>query len=372
MERFYFDNAGTTRVFDETLTEMNRIYSQDFYNPSALYSHDIKNEIEQARAYIASQIGVMPNEIIFTSGATEADNWALTCGHKNKNGNIIVSEGEHSAVYETANMLKSKGIQVKFAPLTKTGELDYDKFYELLDENTSLVSIICCSNETGAMNDLTKIKDMMSQRSPKALFHSDCVQALGKVSFDSTAPDMMSFSAHKIGGPKGIGILTLKKGVNIKPFITGGGQERNLRSGTENCAGIIGFASAIKNFDQKIDKQIIKEMRNAVKKCLLKIDGVKINESANNSDFILSASIYGIKSEILQHLLYDDGFVIGLGSACSAKTGKNRVLKAMGVSDKDIEGSIRISFGCENTFIQTQGLIQSLQKNIKLLKEKLK
>jgi len=150
MKKFYFDNAGTTKVFDETAKEMMRILTEDYYNPSALYSQNINVEIESAREYIAEQIGVSASEIIFTSGATEADNWALLCGQKNKNGNVVISEGEHSAIYETAGELKSKGIEVRYAPLDKSGKLDYDKFAQLLDENTSLVSVICCSNTIGS------------------------------------------------------------------------------------------------------------------------------------------------------------------------------------------------------------------------------
>ncbi len=372
MERFYFDNAGTTRVFDEAVKEMNRIYTDDYYNPSALYSHDIKSELESKREYIASRLGLKSSEIFFTSGATEANNWALRSGIKNKNGNIVVSEGEHSSVYETAVELKSKGIEVRFAPLDRDGSLNLDKLQQLLDENTTLVSVICCSNETGAINDLTKIREIISERSKRAVFHSDCVQAFNKISFDSLAPDMMSFSAHKLGGPKGIGLLTVKKGLKIKPLIAGGGQESNMRSGTENTAGIIGFASAISTFGKAIRPDLIKKMRAKVKEALLNTDGVLVNEGAECSDFILSASIIGIKSEILQHLLYDDGYVIGLGSACSAKTGKNRVLKAMGLSDAEIAGSIRISFGAQNTLSQAEGLAESLKKNIKILKDKLR
>jgi len=372
MKKFYFDNAGTTKVFDETAKEMMRILTEDYYNPSALYSQNINVEIESAREYIAEQIGVSASEIIFTSGATEADNWALLCGQKNKNGNVVISEGEHSAIYETAGELKSKGIEVRYAPLDKSGKLDYDKFAQLLDENTSLVSVICCSNETGAVNDLTLIREMIDDRCKRALFHSDCVQALCKVPFDNSAPDMMSFSAHKLGGPKGIGAFSIKKGLKIKPLITGGGQEKNMRSGTENCAGIVGFASAIKCFNQKIDRALVNKMKLLLKQTLCGIDGVNVHDANGNSDFILSASVSGIKSEILQHLLYDDGFVIGLGSACSARTGKNRVLKNMGVPEKEIEGNIRISFGCDNTMEQAEMLCDSLVKNIKILKEKLR
>lgn len=371
MMRYFFDNASTTKVFDETAELMKKMMTEDFYNPSALYSHEIQNRIAKAREFLATKMGVRASELFFTSCATESNNWVFNCAVKNKNGNVVVGAGEHASVYEPVMRLKSKGVEVRMAPLLKDGRVDAEQLKSLCDENTTLVSVIACSNETGAINDLPSISETVRRKSPGALFHSDCVQAFLKTPSQFDAPDLMSFSAHKIGGPKGCGALVIKKGVHINSYMAGGGQEGNMRSGTENCAGIIGFASAAEMFDKVVDRALIKSMKDTVVGSLRTIENVIINDSENSSDFILSASIRGIKAEILQHLLYDKGFVIGLGSACSAKTGKNRILKAMGRSDKDIEGSIRISFGWENDLRQASELAEALKETVVYLRGKM-
>ena len=228
-------------------------------------------------------------------------------------------------------------------PLQSDGRIDIDKLYDLLDENTSLVSIIHCSNETGVINDLKAISSAIKSKCRNALFHSDGVQALCKTNnkVGELGVDMYSLSAHKIGGMKGIGALYIKKGVSLQPYIAGGGQEYGMRSGTENVAGILSFAAAVKNYENKFNAQRAQTLRNIFISVLSNCD-VKINGTATGSNCILSLSIKGIKAEVLQHMLSDKGVLIGLGSACSSKSRNNRVLSAMGVSPKLIEGSIRI------------------------------
>ena len=352
MEKIIFlDNASTTPLCEDAKKGIEFAVNK-YYNPSALYGEalSVKNEIENARAVIAKRLGASANEIFFTSCATESNNWVFESGFKNKKGNIVVSSMEHASVYQCAMRQKSRGADVRFVPLQSDGRIDIDKLYDLLDENTSLVSIIHCSNETGVINDLKAISSAIKSKCRNALFHSDGVQALCKTNnkVGELCVDMYSLSAHKIGGMKGIGALYIKKGVSLQPYIAGGGQEYGMRSGTENVAGILSFAAAVKNYENKFNAQRAQTLRNIFISVLSNCD-VKINGTATGSNCILSLSIKGIKAEVLQHMLSDKGVLIGLGSACSSKSRNNRVLSAMGVSPKLIEGSIRISTGIDTT-----------------------
>lgn len=371
----YLDNAGTTRPFDEVIEICNKIYSEYYFNPSATYYDAVKvsEMLAKSRKIIADELHCQPEEIIFTSCATESDNWALEYGAKSKNGNIVISAGEHAAIYEEAMKLKNKGREIRIAPLNSDGRVDLEKLNCLIDENTALVSIIHCSNETGAVNDIREISKIIKSKS-KAVFHSDGVQAFCKipVNLNDLGVDLYSISGHKIGAPKGIGALYVKKGININPMIVGGGQERGMRSGTENTAGIISFGKAVEVFNANYDKDKIKKMRSCILDTFKSIGNVIINaEKCENSNFIISASVLGIKAEILQNMLYDDNVIIGLGSACSAKTSENRVLSNLGRTKKEIEGNIRISLFPTLTQKETEEAMDKITKKINILRGKI-
>ncbi len=343
----YLDNAATTKAHDCVVSAVAKVLSEDYFNPSALYLHgtNVKTQIEQARETIATQLKVNANEIYFTSGATESNTWVFNSAIKNKKGNVVISAGEHASVFNNAVNLKSKGVEVRICPLTNDGRIDFNALKNLVDNNTTFVSVIHCSNETGVINDIAQVVAYVKSVSPNCLVHSDGVQAFCKIDTDckNMGVDFYSISGHKIGAIKGIGALYVKKPVKIAPLIIGGGQESGMRSGTENVAGIIGFKTAVeyyaKNYDINKVSIIHKKVVDLLKSC-----GAVINGEDNNSKAIISASFSGIRAEVLQHVLCDCGVCIGLGSACSSKERNNRVLSAMNVGEKAILGSIRISF----------------------------
>lgn len=439
----FLDNASTTRVFDEVLNTMSDINSMFFYNPSALYGKalDVKNLMDESRKSLAERLNAQKNELFFTSCATEANNWILNSGFKNKKGNIVISAGEHASVYDCAMSLKNKGFDVRIAALTREGTLDLDDLERKLDNDTSLVSIIHVSNETGVVGDIENIVKIIRKKSLDALIHSDGVQAFCKTKTDvkKLGVDFYTVSAHKIGGPKGVGAIYINKNIKIAPLLYGGGQESGLRSGTENVPAIVGFARAAEVFEKKYDKNkttaVFEYLKNSLtcgengqiandycrdfevvkldggnsidgnggknydeccdnnkgskidcdacgSDCCTKTaqseskqiggrgDGFIYNGAPQHSGFILSLSYPGIKSEILQHILSDDGILIGLGSACSSKLAENRVLSAMGRGKKEIEGNIRLSFSVDTTLGEAHIAAEKIKRALFALKEK--
>ena len=345
----YLDNAATTKPFDGVIQRMAHFYTEAYFNPSALYAPAFQTakEVDACRAVLLSALGGWGN-LYFTSCATESNSWVFRSGFKNKRGNIVVSAGEHASVYENAQAIAATGTEVRFAKLKADGTVDCEDFMQKVDAQTSLVSIIHYSNETGAVNDIKRLATLAKSKNANLTFHSDGVQAFGKTDIDCRALgiDLYSISAHKIGGPKGIGALWVREGLRLSPIIIGGGQEKNWRSGTENVAGIAGFAEAYRLFTQ-IDRQKIADIKAKIKEALCAHPYVSINGSENGSPFILSVAVSGVKAEILQRKLAEQGILVGLGSACASRLKNNRVLAAMGKRKEQIEGSIRLSFGAD-------------------------
>lgn len=365
----FWDNASTTPVCATAVRACVEMMQEAYHNPSALYDKGlaVKRRIEGARKTIAEKLNVKPETLTFVSGATEANNWVMQAGFKNKKGNIVVSEGEHPSVFQPAMALKAKGVDVRTVPLTPRGMIDVGAFERTIDENTSLVSVMHCSNETGSVNPLADLVRVVRNKAPHALFHSDGVQAFGKLDTDILYldVDLYSISAHKIGGPKGIGALFAKR--PLAPFLNGGGQERGARSGTENTYGIVGFAAAIACYRSQAP-QIMPHLRQL----LSEIPNSKINGDPQcNSGYIVSVSFDGVKAEILQHMLSDRGIYVGTGSACSSKSKENRVLRSMGVSPSGIEGNIRISPGTDTTAAEITAGVNAMRECIETLRGKI-
>ena len=323
----YLDNAATTQISAEVMSAMNMAMKDEYFNPSALYSQSVTlaNNIRHARETVKNALHTPEGELYFTSGGTEANNTALFCTRKQKGSRIIVGMGEHDSVYFPANELKSQGYDVQFAPINFDGTVNVEEFKGLLNENVSLVSIMHASNETGGINDIASLSKIVKQVAPKAVFHSDGVQAFGKipVNIRNIGADLYSISAHKLHGPKGIGCLFVKKGTSVKPLLCGGGQEKGMRSGTENYPAILGFECAVKNgvvqnFDENYSKiskyreYLHNELRQQISDCDIVTD---VNNSVPN---VLTVAFKNVRGEVLLHSLEKYGILVGIGSACSS------------------------------------------------------
>ena len=307
------------------------------------------------------------DNFIFTSGATEANNMALRGLLRNKNSKILVSVVEHPSVFNVANELKNQGYNVEFVNVNADGRIDLEDFEKKIDSNTSFVSIMHVNNETGAINDIKNLVKIAKAKNDKIIFHCDGVQAYGKIKVNVAAlgVDLYTISAHKIHGLKGVGGLYIRNGINIKPILFGGGQEKTLRSGTENTAGVYSFAKTCKlateNLTENFNKVV--ELKKYLIENLKEIKGVKfnLNQDENVSPYILSISVENCKAETILNMLEDRGIIIGNGSACSSKHKDNRILSNMGIKLKDIEGSLRISFSSDNTIEEAESFIEEFK-----------
>ena len=342
---------------EPSLTETWRKYScEEYFNPSALSDHStsVYKSIEDARKKVASSLEADADEIYFTSGGTEADNLAVSGVTGGKKGNIITSKVEHPAVYNTIKNLKNKGFEIRYVKLDEEGAADVQSLASLIDENTLLVSLMHVNNETGAINDIPAIYKAVKQRAPMAIMHVDGVQGFLKVPFDARYCDMYSISGHKFHAPKGVGALYVKRGTRFAGGQIGGGQERNLRSGTTNTPGIMGMDAAIGYYAENIDniRQRLMNMKLRLASNLTSISDTFINGPAPElgAPHILNVSFLGVRGEVLLHALEEKGIYVSTGSACSAhKKGKNRILNAMGVVGDRQEGAIRFSLSMFNT-----------------------
>lgn len=352
----YFDNAATTRP-ERAVAELAAHYlDEQFYNPSALYAegYNLHRELEEARRELVSFVSD-PDEfaIVMTSCGTEADNQAIFCG--GRRGNIVTTMGEHAAVYAAAQEAGRRGTEARFAPLNPDGSADADALLELVDDKTSLVSVIHVNNETGAINDINTIAERVKAKNPRVLFHSDGVQAFGKLPFRlGRNIDMYSVSAHKIGGLKGTGALIKRKKLVLQPYIWGGGQEGGLRSGTENVLGIAAFRAAARTryLGGGIEKNysVVRNVQSRLWELLDKQLFERVSPEYG-SPYILTVAARGVRGETILHMCDDRGLIIGTGSACSSNAAKkySRVMQACGLRRELIDGVLRLSFNIHNT-----------------------
>lgn len=360
----YFDNASTTRMDDSVIEAMNRAFKEEFANPSSLHRLGFEGEkkLRKYRSKLAKSLGVNLEQILFAPSATLA-NSSVLMSFVPKTGNIIVSKTEHSSVIN--NLKAQEGLEVRFVEVDNLGFVKEDDLLEKVDEDTQLVSIIHVQNELGSINDINRLSKLVKEKNPKALFHSDGVQAFKKIEVDLRNIDFYTVSAHKINGPKGIAALYVRDKNLIHPFYYGGGQEKGFFSGTENTYAIAGFAKAAELENNFLEiTNVNKYMRNEIEK----IDGVKsISHEKNSSPYILNICIDGIGAEILLHYLEMDDIYISTGSACS-KGGESRVLKAIGLSDEKIKGCIRISFDRNSNLQEAKDFVKVLKEKIELIR----
>ncbi len=366
----YLDNSATTRPYDAVTAAMTEAMKDNFGNPSSLHSLGLQaeKEVKNARKTVAKCFGTGEDEIYFTSCGTESDNTVLmgTAQAKKRRGNkIIVSAVEHPAILEPAKRLESMGYKIDYIGVDRLCRLNLGQLAASLDDETILISVMGVNNETGTIMPIDKIaelKDAYNQKNGTDIWlHCDAVQALGKVSVnvgrEYRGVDFVSASAHKIHGPKGMGALYAKKGLNLPPFMLGGGQERHMRSGTENTPGIIGFGKACEIADENFVQRTsaMKEARQYLLDLIKdQIGDIVINSPQDETGCpsVLNVSFLGTRGEVLLHTLEQDGIFVSTGSACSSNHSSSKgshVLNAMGLSPKEIEGAIRFSFSEFNT-----------------------
>ncbi|MBP0727290.1 cysteine desulfurase [Bacillus sp. RG28] len=360
----YFDNSATTKPYKEVLQTYVTVSEQFFGNPSSLHKLGGQSEqlLEQARQQIANLIGVHSSEIIFTSGGTEGNNLAIkgtAMQHRNRGRHMITTEIEHPSIYEAYKQLEQLGFEVTYLTPDENGFISAQQVKNAMRDDTILVSLIHVNNETGAIQPIKEIGDFLA-KFPKTYFHVDHVQGIGKVPLNikESHIDLCSFSGHKFHSVKGTGFLYVKKGVTLSSILTGGSQEQEIRSGTENLAGIVAMAKALRMTLEKQSqmKSHLIELREQIMNNLHQIDKAIINSpSYNFAPHIMNVSFVGLKPEVIVHALADEGVFISTKSACSSKSSDvSRVLQVMGKSDQVAGSAVRMSLSYENTMDEVE------------------
>ena len=351
----YLDNAATTAVSSTVADEVYNTLIKYYGNPSSLYSEGLESQkiLEKSRAVIAKKLGCDPKELYFTGSGTEGNNLAIlgaARARKNWGNKVVVSGFEHPSAANTVASLSNEGFEVVVVSPGKDGHLDPDEFLSKIDSRTVLAVCMRVNNETGVINDCAKLASEVKKINKRTAFHCDAVQSFGKhVTALNGSIDTMSVSAHKIHGPKGIGALYVRKGFNLDKVLFGGGQERGLRSGTENIAYAAGFAKAVSELPN--EREALKRIsgyRDLLKDSLIATGAAVINSPADSSPYILNFSLPGFRSETILHFMEENGVLVSSGSACS-KGEKSHTLTAMGLDDELIDGAVRVSFSASTT-----------------------
>ncbi len=370
----YFDNSATTKPCKKAIECINTALCDTWGNPSSLHSLGFDAELlmEKARETVARSISADKSEIIFTASGTEANNTAIMSAFKRKGfGNrIITTKIEHPSVLETVKRLEKVGFEIVLLDTDKNGIVNLEQLREALNPKTVLVSVMLVNNEIGAIEPIDEISRIVREKAPRAFIHCDAVQGFGKlpINVKHLDVDLMSISAHKIHGPKGIGALYKKKNITIAPFITGGGQEKGLRSGTESLPLIAGFMGAVSDIGSvDASYQKISEINKYAREKFSKCDFIKINSPDNAIPYILNISIPFYRSETLLHFLESKNIFVSSGSAC-AKGELSYVLSALGLDKTHIDSALRISFCKDNTKEEIDLLLDALSEAVKKLR----
>lgn len=380
----YFDNAATTKVKIEVLKEMIPYFNEEFGNPSSLYSvgRTAKRKIEEAREKVAKLINAEKHEIYFTSCGSESDNTALkgiAYANKEKGNHIITTKIEHHAILESCETLEKQGFEITYLKVDKNGFINLSELEKAITDKTILISIMFANNEIGTIEPIREIVEIAHKKG--IIFHTDAVQAVGNIKIDvkELKIDMLSMSAHKLYGPKGVGALYVRKGIEFEKFINGGAQEKNKRAGTENLAGIIGLGKAceIANRDIEEHTKFVKELRDYyVSRVKAEISDIKIN-GTEDLEYRLpgnsNISFKNIDGTALLLELDKKGICASSGSACSSEsTEPSHVLKAIGLKEDYSKGALRVSFGEFNRKWEVDFLVDSLKEiidNLRKIKE---
>jgi len=366
----YFDNAATTMVRSEAVDAMLRIMRDEYGNPSSLHhmGRRASAELAAARSSVAAAIGSHPDDIYFTSGGTEANNWAVSgsieaLSHKGKH--ILTSSIEHDSVFAPIKKLRINGWDVTYLAPDSNGCVSAESFAQALREDTAFASIMLVNNETGAINPVGEYSKEISRRRQGTVLHTDAVQGFGKIPFSikTLGADIVSVSAHKIHGPMGAGALYVKSGTRLPSFIFGGGQENGKRAGTEALPAIVGFGEAARlvclEYEQTVER--VRKLREYIcHRLTVEIPEIVIIGDSG-SPFILCLSLPGYKSEVLMSYLDSEGICVSKGAACK-KGSRSRVLEAMRLKNEVVNGVLRVSFSRYSTIDESEHFIQTLKK----------
>ena len=368
----YADNAATTKISKEVLNEMLPFLTENYGNSSSLYSLGSRSRkaIEKARKQVAKAINAEPEEIYFTSGATESNNWVINCF---KNSTIVISRFEHPSIDVPCNCFAVKGdMNLKYIPIKCSGEINLRWLNLFWNNSVELVSVMAVNNELGTIQPISEIGELCKKHN--VLFHTDATQAIGHIPIDVKKMniDLMSFSGHKFHAPKGVGVLYIRNGIKLDPFILGGMQENNLRAGTENVANIVGIGKAIEIATDKLSEQ--KELKNKTRilfEKLKEVGGIKLNGDWDNRIAgNLNICIGGVESESFVLQMDIDGICISAGSAChTGSLEPSRSLKAIGLSDKEALSSVRITLDNSITDEEIEEMAGKMKRTIRRMRE---
>ena len=381
MTEVYLDNSATTRCFDSVANVVAKVMCEDYGNPSSMHMKGVQaeNYVKMARNVIAKNLKVNEKEIFFTSGGTESDNLAIigaAMANYRAGNHLITTCIEHSAVLRSMEYLESQGFQVTYLPVDEFGRVRLQDLENALTPQTILVSIMHTNNEIGALQPIAEAGNIIKRYNPNIVFHVDAVQGYGKFRIfpKKMGVDMMSVSGHKIHGPKGIGFLYINEKVKIKPISYGGGQQKGMRSGTDNVPGMAGLAKAVEEVYKSLDKDVeeIYAIKEHFVNGLMQIPEVKINgyTGFDSAPHIVSVSIRGIRSEVMLHALEDRGIYVSAGSACSShKATTSATLRAIGVEKDLLDSTIRFSFSMFTTKEEIDYTLKVLYDIIPMLRK---
>ncbi|MEH7353655.1 cysteine desulfurase family protein [Neobacillus drentensis] len=375
----YFDNSATTKPYKEVLDSFLTVSSEYFGNPSSLHSMGGQAEklLSQAREQVAKLLAVKPTEIYFTSGGTESNNIAIKGAallNRNKGRHLITSSVEHASVRAAIEQLEHEGFEITYLPVDENGRVRVDDVEKAIRKDTIFISVMQVNNEVGTVQPIKEIGEMLKKH-PKILFHVDTVQGIGKVplSLPESNVDLCSLSAHKFHGLKGTGVLFIREGARLTPLFSGGNQERKMRSGTENVAGAVALAKALRMTMVKSETGIerMKKIQSMLRTGLSEIEGVMIHTPIENSaPHIINFSLSGMKSEVFIHALEQQEVFVSTTSACSSKKkSASKTLLAMGVPESLAESAIRLSLSFDNTEEEAKKAILVMKKTANQLRK---
>ena len=375
----YLDNAATTKVESEVVELMNRIFTEDYGNPSSLHKIGYRAEqyISEALNVFSGKLKWKRKNVIFTSGGTESNNTALigtALFRESRGKHIITTEIEHPSVSEPLKFLESRGWEVEKTGVNEDGVIDPEELRSRIRPDTVLVSVMHVNNETGSIQPVEEVGKLIKEANSECFFHVDDIQGFGKLPLDAAKAhiDLLTASSHKLHGPKGVGLLYLSDiATHIKPLMYGGGQQNGLRSGTINVPGIAGFAKAAELIFKEREESFerVSKLREGFVYEVQNIEDVKVNGGKSASPYIVSLTVRGVRSEVMLHALEDRGIYVSAGSACSShKKHVSPTLKAIGLSDEEAEETIRLSFNRHNSEEEAAYTIAALKELIPSLR----